>query len=167
MTDEEFLKQIRQYDPVIHKACNVYYRDYSRADLVQEIILELYKSLPNFRKDCTFKTWVYNVSRNVCINVLRREKKHRAIEGLDDYHEYIADEQITEKDIEQLHNAMRYNVVIDSLKEPDKTIFQMYLEGYRFKEIENHTGVNENALRVHIHRIKKKLQLRYGNYKNN
>lgn len=167
MTDKEFLQQLRANKNIIHNVCNLYYESASREDLVQEIILELYKSLPNFKKHCTFKTWIYNVARNTCINYLRKNKRHQHLECPEDYADVFSCENSIEITIEQLHNATRYNTVIDSIKDHDRRLFQMYLEGHSFKEIEKRTGTNENNLRVLIYRIKKRLQLRYGAYKNN
>lgn len=166
MTDEEFVQKIRQYNSVIHKACNVYYKRASRADLVQEIILELYRSLPNFKNSCTFKTWVYTIAKNTCITRSRNEKKHKFFECPEDYEEVFSVENSCNVTFEQLHNAMRYDVVMTKLKEPEKQIFQLYLEGMSYKELEKNTGINENHLRIMIHRLKKRLQLRYGRYKN-
>lgn len=166
MTDEEFLQKIQQYNRVIHKACSLYYESASRADLIQEIILELYKSLPNFKNSCTFKTWIFTVAKNTCITRLRNEKKHQFFERPEDYEEAFSVENNCNVTFEQLHNAMRYDVVISKLEEPEKRIFQLYLEGMSYKDLEKETGINENNLRIMIHRLKKRLQLRYGRYKN-
>lgn len=103
------------------------------------------------------------IARNVCISALRKQAKEPIIEGLEDYIDVLEHVDNTPELIKQLHEAKRYNTVIDSIDEPFKTLFEMYLEGISYEEIEKQTGINAKALAVKICKIKKRLQLRYGN----
>ncbi len=45
------------------------------SDLAQEAFLKAYKSIKTFRKDSSFKTWMYHITSNVCKDELRKKKK--------------------------------------------------------------------------------------------
>lgn len=41
------------------------------ADMTQEALIKIYRSLPGFRGDAAFSTWVYRISLNTCRDALR------------------------------------------------------------------------------------------------
>lgn len=49
-------------------------------DIVQETFLKVYRYLPNFQGNSSFYTWIYRIAVNLCIDFLRREGKHQAID---------------------------------------------------------------------------------------
>ncbi|MEA3399930.1 MAG: sigma-70 family RNA polymerase sigma factor [Armatimonadota bacterium] len=53
------------------------------ADLTQEIFLRALRALRKFQfhGDASFRTWLYRIAVNVCINELRRRKRRAAVEG--------------------------------------------------------------------------------------
>lgn len=163
MSEQEFMQQIELNKNVIHNACNAYCQSLSHNDLIQDIIAETWKSLGKFKNSCKFSTWLHTIARNVCISALRKHKSHPIIEGLDDYIDVLEYVDTTPELIKQLHEAKRYNIVTNTIEEPYRTLFHMYVYGASFKDLEQHSGINANVLRVNMHRIKKRLQLRYGN----
>ncbi|HLI08330.1 MAG TPA: sigma-70 family RNA polymerase sigma factor [Ktedonobacteraceae bacterium] len=54
--------------------------DYDRAcDILQQVFLQLYISLPLLRTDEPLKPWLFQVSRNRCVDELRQLSRKRAI----------------------------------------------------------------------------------------
>lgn len=53
-------------------------------DMAQEILIKVWRSLPNFKGDSSFSTWLYRVAVNTCLDELRRRKKvqHTSMEAL-------------------------------------------------------------------------------------
>lgn len=41
------------------------------ADLAQEVFTNAYRSLGAFRRDCSFTTWLYTITRHQCLNAIR------------------------------------------------------------------------------------------------
>lgn len=56
------------------------------AEAVQEAFFSAWRGLPDFRGEASFSSWLYRLTRNASLDLLRREKRHRAAAGpsLDD-----------------------------------------------------------------------------------
>jgi len=48
-------------------------------DTIQQVYIELFKSIPLFRGDCSFTTWVYRIGTTVCMQYLRNKYRKRKI----------------------------------------------------------------------------------------
>ncbi len=46
-------------------------------DLAQDIFIKVYHALPSYKERSTFSTWLYRITVNVCIDEIRRQKRHR------------------------------------------------------------------------------------------
>src|SRR5688572_26828889 len=76
MTQEEFVRQVEANEGIIQKICRLYgHTQPDREDLFQEIIVQLWKSVPKFQGQSKFTTWVYRVALNTAISDFRRKKE--------------------------------------------------------------------------------------------
>ncbi len=48
-------------------------------DLVQQVFLESFRSLPKFRGDAAFRTWLYRIVVNVAMGALRKQRRHPSV----------------------------------------------------------------------------------------
>ena len=46
-------------------------------DMAQDILVKVWRSLPSFKGDSSFSTWLYRIAVNTCLDELRRRKKAR------------------------------------------------------------------------------------------
>lgn len=54
------------------------------ADISQEVFWKSWRALPTFRRESSFSTWLYRLTDNACVDLLRREKKRRGDASLDE-----------------------------------------------------------------------------------
>ena len=54
------------------------------ADVTQEALLKAWRGLPAFQGGSSFSTWLYRLTGNAAIDLLRRERKRRGDLSLDD-----------------------------------------------------------------------------------
>src|SRR5690606_22106173 len=100
-----------------------------------------------FRGESEISTWIYRVSFNTIINKIRREKKSITAEPITKSHLYISQAKADDH-VELL------SMLIQSLKEIDKAIVILYLEGYRNKEIAEILKLSATNVTTRFNRIK-------------
>src|SRR4051812_7927186 len=72
---EQFVKQVKEHEPLVNKICHIYaYTESDRQDLFQEIVIQLWNAYPRFKGDSKFSTWMYRVALNTAISLLRKKK---------------------------------------------------------------------------------------------
>jgi RNA polymerase sigma factor (sigma-70 family) len=124
-------------------------------DLFQDVVFNLWKSLPSFKNESNINTWVYRITLNVCIRSKQRSIKKESTQiRLDSIHyENIAEPTIHP----QQEKLQKLNHCISKLEETEKSIILLHLEELPYKEIAQITGLTENHIAVKIKRIKEKL----------
>ncbi len=154
--EKEFLEIIRKNQGIIHKVCNIYCDDQEdKNDLFQEIVAQLWRSFPSFRKESKFSTWMYRVALNTAITTFKKTKRRPDQNRLTFENFQIKDESYSaeiEEDLKRMHRA------VAQLTGVEKSIVLLYLENKKYEEIAEITGITQNYVRVKMNRIKKKLR---------
>jgi len=68
---------------IFNTAYRILGEEASAEDALQETMLNVYRGISNFRGDAKISTWISRITINVCLGMLRKEKKRKFIE-LDD-----------------------------------------------------------------------------------
>lgn len=155
MSSDFYTSSILPYAAIIIKICRAYtntQEDFE--DYYQEVSLQIWKSRDNFREQAEWSTWIYRLSLNVCLTLLKKKKnnpQHLASDNLpteitEDSHAF-ADESLN-----QLYDAIR------QLSEIDRGVILLYLEEKSYQEIADIIGTNPNNIGVRIKRIKERLK---------
>ena len=152
--EKEFIELINNHRALIFKVCNLYcsYPE-SRKDLFQEVVLQLWKSFPGFKKASASSTWIYRVALNTAITNFRKELKTPGKRPLTPLEFDIPDLNDTKKEADRgtLDRA------IAKLTEIEKAVVMLYLDGKTYDEISEIIGISNSNVGVRLNRIKNKL----------
>jgi RNA polymerase sigma-70 factor (ECF subfamily) len=130
-------------------------------DLLQDIHVALWRSLPAFGGRCSLRTWVYRVAHNVAVtHVLRRSRRlDKHLVDLD-HVEIPADGPEVATSIDEARMLARIRHLVQRLKPTDREVFVLYLEGLSVDEIAEIAGLSHANTGTKIHRIKRLLSER-------
>jgi RNA polymerase sigma-70 factor (ECF subfamily) len=170
---DAFERLVRAYDRgVLRCAMNLLRSPEDARDVYQEAFLRVYKSLPGFRFDCSFHTWLYRVVTNLCLDRLRRKKVRRedsaAEDGSADPLE-SAREARAEGDPERAllsrELSARIQEVLQSLTPRERTVFELrHYQGMRLKAIGETLGTSEEAAKNCLFRVTQKMRAALGDF---
>jgi len=155
VSSDFYSTSILPYAAIIIKICRAYtntQEDFE--DYYQEVSLQIWKSRDNFREQSEWSTWVYRLSLNVCLTLLKKKKNNHQ-HFASDYLPVEATEEtkaFADESLDQLYNAIR------QLSEVDRGVILLYLEEKSYQEIADIIGTNPNNIGVRIKRIKERLK---------
>ena len=153
--EQAFIEMINGNRGTIFKVCNLYCReDENRKDLVQEIILQLWKSYASFRNEANINTWVYRVALNTAISNFRRESKKPDKTSLTEAVFQLPDILQSADEKEKIGML---NQAIGQLTEIEKAVIMLYLDEKTYDEIAEIMGITNSNVGVRLNRIKNKL----------
>jgi RNA polymerase sigma-70 factor (ECF subfamily) len=154
---QNFIQLVNENRGIIKSLCKVYFvGDEDQKDAFQDIVLQLWKSFDSFRGESKTSTWVYSVSFNTILTKIRTDKKSVIGESIDTTHLYICDSKADDH-VELL------SIIIQSLKDIDKAIVVLYLEGYRNTEIAEILKITPTNVSTRFNRIKSILKMKFNN----
>jgi len=160
--DALYGEAITDHGAMIRRLAHGYEADPERRrDSLQDIHLDLWRSLELFDGRCALRTWVYRVAHNVAASHIVRQQRFATrlvdLELLDMEHPAVHDEAQSDR---------RYIVgklldLIHRLRPADRQIILLYLEGETAAEIAEVTGLLPSNIATKIHRIKKLLRQKH------
>lgn len=126
-------------------------------DIVNEAFVRLHKKWPERCgiAEAYNKKWMYNAICFIIKEFERDDKRYKA-ENIDDYAEILSEESDLEK-------KERYEDLIEALEEGlsdgERNLFKLvFIEKKPYPQICSILGINDQALRTRISRLRKRLQ---------
>jgi RNA polymerase sigma-70 factor, ECF subfamily len=154
MTGEALFHQVlTSHDAALRRIARAYAGASDETDdLYQDILLQLWRSLPSFRGESAIGTWAYRVALNTALT-WRRQARRREQATV------TATERTTSgapRDEVQLLEE-----VLQTLGPADRSLLLLYMEGLASAAIADVLGVSANVVSVRLHRIKQRLERTY------
>lgn len=158
--DRIFNEWLAGHKGILFKVVHAYAFEHAdRQDLFQEIAIQVWRSVEAFRGESSVPTWMYRVALNTAIAWTRKEDRHQhAKEPLEGADRLLTTEASAEPDprLEWLYQQ------IAQLKDVDRSVALLLLDGFSYRDIAGITGLTESNVGVKINRIKSALAGKRG-----
>ncbi|MBT8229581.1 MAG: sigma-70 family RNA polymerase sigma factor, partial [Bacteroidia bacterium] len=153
---------VDKHKGIIYKISNSYCADSEdRKDVIQEIIIQLWSSYDSYDPKFKISTWIYRISLNTAISFYRKNKLRKA--KTSPLSSTIVSSKEAEKEFCEDPNIVKLQEFIQELREIDKAIILLYLDGISQKEIAEIVGISQTNAGTKISRIKKILRDKFKN----
>ena len=154
----------KRYSSKVYSKCISLLKEEALArDATQEIFIKIFLNLKKFGGKSKFSTWIYSITYNFCIDMIRKRKKLRnifseEIENAPEIIEEVPDEELLMMEVSRL------KVVLEHIPIGDKAVLLMkYQDDMQIKEIAATLTKSESAIKMKIKRAKHKAQRVYKN----
>jgi RNA polymerase sigma-70 factor (ECF subfamily) len=137
----------RHRDRIFTYACYVLGDRDDAEDVTQEVLVRLWKNLDSLEEPRVFP-WLLHVTRNACIDALRRRRTYRAVVASDPEGDMMA--RVPSPHVER---------ALQELSEPYRSIVILReIQDLRYEEICEALGLPLNTVKVYLHRGRRKLR---------
>lgn len=179
MTETEIIQKLQQgneqtfkllvtsYQKLVVNTCfGMVHSTEDAEDIAQEVFIEVFRSIQNFRADAKISTWLYRIAVNRSLNFIRDNKRKKWFQSFEDVvmekNSMLNSAKHHETPAAELENMQRANIIheaIDSLPENQKTAFTLNkYEDLSYKEISEVMNLSVSSVESLIHRAKIGLQ---------
>ena len=156
----DLLARVDEHRGILTSVANAYCRDRSsREDLLQETIMQLWRSYPHYEeKRVKFSTWMYRIALNVAISFYRAQSRHTSrAAGGEELLAHVADPAPIPDDVRDERLDLVY-AFIDKLDPLNRAVMLLYLDDRPYAEIAEILGISETNVGTKIGRIKAQLK---------
>lgn len=123
-----------------------------REDLFQEIVLQLWRSVPAFRGAAAVTTWIYRVALNTAMAWNRKQRKHyRERQDFESAAPLLTAPPARDPRLDWIYQQ------ISELDEVNRSLALLMLDGFSYREMAEILGLTETHVGVKINRIKSAL----------
>lgn len=121
-------------------------------DLVQEILMQIWRSLPKFDGRARSTTWAYRIALNTAISWRRSAGSAKRVPPENRLPaETLSSESSPSDEFEMLRRFLQ------TLSEIDRAVLMMFLDDLTHDEIAEAMGVSGGAIRTRLSRIRERL----------
>lgn len=161
---EHFLQQTLANKGILYKVAHAYSRcDADREDLIQEILLQLWRSSDKYNGVTKYSTWMYTIALNTAISFYRKEHRKKSVTThLQAHH---LEWQISEPVAEPPPEVAILHQFIQQLPPFDKALLLLYLDEKSQKEMAAIMGITTTNVSTKINRIKASFAKMYPSKK--
>lgn len=156
---ETFVELLRTQGPRLRRLAGSYARGDDVADLLQEMLLQIWRSLPSYRGEAAMETWAYRIAMNTGLTHLRREIKRRGVMETNDAAQLVEDAPAAGSQAAEQGRIL--DDFLASLGSVDRSVMLAYLEGLDQEQIAEVVGCSVGAIGVRVSRLKASFKRRY------
>lgn len=137
------------------------------ADLAQEALIRIFKSIANFKEQSSFSTWVYRITTNVCLDEIRKKKNRRVLSLDEEIHvedgemqrQIMSDDPLPDEVVEREELRSIVNGAIGSLPEEQRLVISLRdIQGLSYDEIAEVLDCPTGTVKSRINRARQALK---------
>jgi RNA polymerase sigma-70 factor (ECF subfamily) len=157
--EDRYAEVAKTFGAALERLAAGYERDAdARRDLLQDIHVALWRSLPRWDRRCSLRTWVYRVAHNTAISrIVRPRAAAPTLVAMDADLESIADTVDREQGFDRQRALDRLYALIHRLRPLDRQVMLLYLEQEDAASIAAITGLSAAHVSTKVRRIKQIL----------
>ncbi len=152
---QRFEEWTREHGAILYRVVNGFAIGDDRNDLLQEVLLAVWKSIPAYRGQAKPTTYLYRVCHNAGLLWLRTQKNYRRrIDQLSAFpsdHFAPASDPCADERLSAVYRA------IHELKPGDRSLILLALDGLSYREMADVLGLSESNVGVKLNRLKNQL----------
>jgi len=166
-----FESLVRNYDQaVLRLALHLTGSEHEAQDVYQEAFLKAYKSIGNFRFECSFYTWIYRIVTNLCLDHLRKRqvRKEDAPVATDEHGEqYDLLDQVPdgrpganpERELMRREMGTRIGAALEKLTPRERMVFELkHYQGLKLRTVGEVLNTTEETAKNTLFRATQKLR---------
>ncbi len=162
-SEDRFLALVSAHLGLLYRVAGGYCRaPEERRDLMQEMVLQLWRSFPRYEERIRFSTWMYRVALNVAVSFYRGERRRvrdtDALEELADIGLELSAADAVSESVSD--DARLLRALIQELPPVDRALV-LYLDGHGHEETAEIVGLSPTNVSTRLHRLKDRLQQRF------
>ena len=147
---------LNEYQGTIYKIVRIYaFSHHDHEDLYQEVVFQVWQSIPRFKGEAKENTYVYQVALFAAMAWNRKEESRRErANELVECQASLADPGPQDNDnprVDWLYEQ------ISKMRLVDRSLMLLLLDGYSYREIANFLGLSESNVGSRLSRLKKSL----------
>ncbi|HUO57523.1 MAG TPA: RNA polymerase sigma factor [bacterium] len=161
---------IRQYHKKVMGYCLSMLNNHTEAEeAAQDIFVKAYQNLAKFKGNSQFSTWLYRITANHCLDILRKRNRRKTV-SLDALVEQNGDQihglfSTSEKASSALENRQLAHKILSTLPDDYRTILTLReAEGLEYQEIADVLDCTLDAVKGRLARARRQLQENLGRF---
>jgi len=124
------------------------------ADIAQEVWIQIFRALPQYRGDSQFGTWAHRIAVNRTLNALRKTRRLAKIET-----DIEEDSAIVESDPERSFVVATIENAAAKLSPGARAVFLLHdVEGFTHEEIAERLGITSGGSKSQLFKARAKLR---------
>ncbi len=155
---QRFDRWLAAHAALLHHVANGFAAGADRDDLLQELLLALWRAVPRFRGGCKESTYLYRVAHNAALSWRRTQSNYRA--RLDRFEQRVQGDlrAATPANDGREPEALQHVYAAIRLLPPlERSLILLHLDSLTYAEIADIHGMTEAAVGSRLNRIKSKL----------
>jgi RNA polymerase sigma-70 factor (ECF subfamily) len=124
------------------------------ADIAQEVWIQIFRALPQYRGDSQFGTWAHRIAVNRTLNALRKTRRLAKIET-----DIEEDSAMVEQDPERSFVVATIENAANKLSPGARAVFLLHdVEGFTHEEIAERLGITSGGSKSQLFKARAKLR---------